>query len=77
MGRSTRLLATIVQDDLSTGDALVAAGRQVRLFEHWTDPARTRYLAYDFGSTPVKHRVYTWNGASEYRYIPVRLIGSR
>lgn len=59
-------------DELRAGDALLAWGRHVRLFEYWTDAAHTRYMAYDFGSTPVRHQVFGWNAPGEYDYIPIR-----
>ncbi|HET9140815.1 hypothetical protein [Actinophytocola sp.] len=65
----------ITKDQLRAGDALLAWGRHVRLFVRWTDAARTRYLAYDFGATPVKHQVYVWDGAGEYDYVPIRYRG--
>jgi hypothetical protein len=68
------LTEAITKDQLSTGDALVAPGKHVRLFETWTDSSRTRYRAYDFGSTPVKHQEYAWDAAGDYRYSPVRYI---
>jgi hypothetical protein len=64
----------ITKDQLRTGDALLAYGKHVRLFERWTDPDRTRYLAYDFGATPLKHQEYVWNGAGEYTYVPIRYL---
>jgi hypothetical protein len=70
------LTRTIDKDQLSTGDALVAAGQHVRLFEKWTDSHRTRYLAYDFGATPVKHQEYRWGSPDDYRYTPVRYLGA-
>jgi len=42
----------ITKEELRTGDALLAWGAHVRLFEHWTDTAHTTYLACDFGATP-------------------------
>ncbi|SER41899.1 hypothetical protein SAMN04487818_103237 [Actinokineospora terrae] len=60
---------------LVMGDALVRDGEHVRLFERWVDRERGRYLAYDFGSTPVKHRVYVWGGPGELDYTPVRYLG--
>jgi hypothetical protein len=62
----------ITVDELRSGDALLAWGRHVRLFEHWTDATRTSYLAYDFGSTPVKHQVYVLGAPGEYDYTPIR-----
>lgn len=62
----------IRKDELSEGDALLAMGKHVRLFQHWTDAARTTYLAYDFGATPVKHQVYVWSAPGEYDYTPIR-----
>lgn len=62
----------ISKEQLRSGDALLAWGKHVRLFEHWTDASRTTYLAYDFGSTPVKHQVYLWGGPGEYSYVPIR-----
>ncbi|MCO5968747.1 hypothetical protein [Actinoallomurus soli] len=52
-----------------------AAGH-VRIFEKWANKAHTAYWAYDFGSTPVKHKVYYFStdkprnghGWSAYRY---------
>jgi hypothetical protein len=67
----------IPRDELLPGDALVASGQHVRLFERWTDAARTRYLAYDFGSTPVRHQEFRWEAAGDYHYMPVRYAGSR
>ncbi|HEU5470442.1 MAG TPA: hypothetical protein VFV67_07300 [Actinophytocola sp.] len=68
----TDVSTVITKDELRTGDALLAWGRHVRLFVRWTDAARTRYLAFDFGATPVKHQVYVWAGAGEYDYVPIR-----
>jgi hypothetical protein len=62
----------ISKEELRAGDALLAMGRHVRLFEHWTDPSRTTYVAYDFGATPVKHQTYTWGAPGEYNYVPIR-----
>ncbi|GAA2961772.1 hypothetical protein [Actinokineospora diospyrosa] len=72
LGDITRV---IERSALRTGDALVRSGEHVRLFERWVDRGRTRYLAYDFGSTPVKHRVYLWGGPGELDYTPVRYLG--
>jgi hypothetical protein len=63
----------IPKEQLRPGDALIANGPHVRLFEKWTNRSRTRYLAYDFGSTPVKHQEYGWGASGEYQYTPVRL----
>lgn len=63
---------TIDRDELRAGDALLAMGRHVRLFEYWTDATHTAYSAYDFGSTPVKHRIYVWGAPGEYHYVPIR-----
>ncbi|WP_170224171.1 hypothetical protein [Actinokineospora cianjurensis] len=42
----------------------------------WRDRCgRAERLAYDFGSTPVKHRVYVWGGPGELDYTPVRYLG--
>jgi len=71
LGDVTRV---IDKSELSAGDALVAPGRHVRLFERWTDRGQSRYLAYDFGSTPVKHREYTWGSPDDYSYTPVRYL---
>ncbi|GLW91840.1 hypothetical protein Aglo03_26560 [Actinokineospora globicatena] len=62
LGDVTRV---VERSALVAGDALVRAGEHVRLFERWVDRERSRYLAYDFGSTPVKHRVYVWGGPGE------------
>jgi hypothetical protein len=62
----------IGREELRAGDALLAMGRHVRLFEYWTDAARTTYVAYDFGATPVKHQAYVWGAPGEYDYIPIR-----
>jgi hypothetical protein len=62
----------IGKDQLSKGDALVAPGKHVRLFEKWLNPEHTRYRAYDFGSTPVKHQDYDWAATGDYTYTPVR-----
>jgi hypothetical protein len=62
----------ITREELRAGDALLAMGRHVRLFEYWTDAAHTSYVAYDFGATPVKHQVYVWGAPGEYDYIPIR-----
>lgn len=67
----------IPKDQLRKGDALLAWGRHVRLFDHWTDAARTTYVAYDFGSTPVKHQEYTWGAPGEYAYVPIRFTPGR
>jgi hypothetical protein len=71
LGDVTRV---IDKDALAAGDALVAPGQHVRLFERWTDRSRTRYWAYDFGSTPVKHQVYRWGSGDDHQYTPVRYI---
>lgn len=68
----TDVSRVITKDELRTGDALLAWGRHVRLFEHWTDASRTSYVAYDFGATPVKHQEYVWGAPGEYEYIPIR-----
>lgn len=73
----TDVSRVITKEQLRTGDALLAWGKHVRLFEHWTDATRTTYMAYDFGSTPVKHQVYTWDGPGEYTYVPIRYDESR
>ncbi|NGN68417.1 hypothetical protein G5C51_31535 [Streptomyces sp. A7024] len=57
----------IGKDQLQPGDALVKWDQHVRLFERWTNAEHTRYLAYDFGATPVKHQEYTWNGPDDYQ----------
>lgn len=57
----------IGKDDLKAGDALVKWDTHVRLFERWTNAEHTRYIAYDFGATPVKHQEYEWNGAGDYQ----------
>ncbi|WP_279346814.1 C39 family peptidase [Streptomyces sp. AP-93] len=57
----------IAKDELAPGDALVAWDTHVRLFDHWIDAAHTRYVAYDFGSTPVRHQEYSWNGAYDFQ----------
>ncbi|GAB3987899.1 hypothetical protein GCM10029978_108500 [Actinoallomurus acanthiterrae] len=52
-----------------------AAGH-VRIFEKWANKAHTAYWAYDFGSTPVKHKIYYFStdkprgghGWTAYRY---------
>jgi hypothetical protein len=62
----------IDRDELRTGDALLAMGRHVRLFETWTDATHTTYVAYDFGATPVKRQVYLWGAPGEYDYVPIR-----
>lgn len=62
----------ISKEQLRVGDALLAWGQHVRLFEYWTDATHTTYVAYDFGATPVKHQVYTWDAPGEYDYIPIR-----
>jgi len=64
----------IDRDELRAGDALLAMGRHVRLFEYWTDTAHTSYMAYDFGSTPVKHQEYVWGAPGEYHYVPIRYV---
>lgn len=63
----------IERSQLRAGDALLAHGRHVRLFERWVDADRTLYWAYDFGATPVKHQVYEWGAPGEYDYVPIRL----
>lgn len=68
----TDVSRVITKEQLRTGDALLAWGRHVRLFEHWTDATRTTYVAYDFGATPVKHQIYAWDGPGEYTYVPIR-----
>ncbi|MBP2325187.1 hypothetical protein JOF56_005572 [Kibdelosporangium banguiense] len=68
------LTEQIPKDQLSKGDALVAPGKHVRLFEKWLNTEQTRYRAYDFGSTPVKHQDYIWGAAGEYEYTPVRYV---
>jgi cell wall-associated NlpC family hydrolase len=68
----TDVARLITKEQLRTGDALLAWGKHVRLFEHWTDATRTSYVAYDFGSTPVKHQTYVWDGPGEYTYVPIR-----
>jgi hypothetical protein len=68
----TDVSRVISRSQLRTGDALLAYGRHVRLFERWTDASRTGYWAYDFGSTPVKHQVYRWGAPGEYHYVPIR-----
>jgi hypothetical protein len=62
----------ITREQLRAGDALLAMGRHVRLFEYWIDATRTTYVAYDFGATPVKHQVYVWGAPGEYDYVPIR-----
>lgn len=64
--------SVIRKEQLRAGDALLAWGRHVRLFDHWLDADHTTYLAYDFGATPVKHQVYVWGAPGEYDYIPIR-----
>lgn len=73
LGDITRV---IDKDQLTTGDALMAPGKHVRLFERWIDDRRTRYWAYDFGSTPVKHQVYLWGASGDYVYTPVRYLNA-
>lgn len=68
----TDVSRVIAKEELRTGDALLAWGEHVRLFDHWTDAAHTTYMAYDFGATPVKHQVYVWGGPGEYTYVPIR-----
>lgn len=66
-------VATVItKDELRAGDALLAMGQHVRLFEYWTDATHTTYVAYDFGATPVKHQAYTWGAPGEYSYVPIR-----
>jgi hypothetical protein len=62
----------IDRDELRAGDALLAMGKHVRLFEYWTDATHTSYSAYDFGATPVKHRIYVWGAPGEYDYVSIR-----
>lgn len=52
------------------GSGTGGAGGHVRIFEKWANGAHTTYLAYDFGSTPVKHKVYSLStkGYSAYQY---------
>ena len=73
----TDVSRVITKDELRTGDALLAWGRHVRLFDHWTNESRTTYVAYDFGATPVKHQEYTWNAPGEYDYVPIRYTPDR
>ncbi len=62
----------ITEDELRTGDILVADSKHVRLFERWVDRTARRYLAYDFGSTPVKHQEYVLDAPGENRYRTLR-----
>jgi hypothetical protein len=73
----TDVSRVIAKDELRTGDALLAWGKHVRLFDHWTNASRTTYVAYDFGATPVKHQEYTWHAQGEYAYVPIRYTPDR
>lgn len=44
------------------GPGTGGAAGHVRLFEKWANAAHTKYWAYDFGSYPVKHQVYSLSG---------------
>ena len=68
----TDVSRVITREELRTGDAPLAWGKHVRLFEYWTDATHTAYVAYDFGTTPVKHQQYTWGAPGEYEYVPIR-----
>lgn len=37
------------------------SGGHVRIFEKWANKAHTKYWAYDFGSTPVKHAIHSFS----------------
>jgi hypothetical protein len=52
------------------GPGTGGAGGHVRLFQKWANKAHTSYWAYDFGSTPVKHQVYSLStkGYTAYSY---------
>lgn len=50
------------------GPGTGGAGGHVRLFEKWANAAHTTYWAYDFGSTPVKHKVYSLSTAGYTAY---------
>jgi hypothetical protein len=52
------------------GPGTGGAGGHVRLFQKWANSAHTSYWAYDFGSTPVKHQVYSLStkGYTAYSY---------
>lgn len=73
----TDVSRVITKDELRTGDALLAWGRHVRLFEQWTDATHTTYVAYDFGATPLKHQTYIWQAPGEYDYVPIRYTPAR
>ncbi|GAA3056822.1 hypothetical protein GCM10020229_80680 [Kitasatospora albolonga] len=69
------LLTRIDKSDLLPGDPLVHLDsvhdkRHVQLFDMWTDGSKSSYWAYDFGATPIKHKVYSWDGSwfTPYRY---------
>jgi hypothetical protein len=68
----TDVSSVITKEQLRTGDALLAWGKHVRLFEQWTDATRTSYVAYDFGATPVRHKIFVWGAPGEYSYVPIR-----
>ncbi|GLY84183.1 hypothetical protein [Actinoallomurus iriomotensis] len=50
------------------------ANGHVRLFQKWANRAHTTYWAYDFGSTPVKHKTYSLStkGYTAYRYDKIK-----
>jgi hypothetical protein len=58
------------------GPGTGGAAGHVRIFEKWANSAHTAYWAYDFGSTPVKHKIYYFStdkprgghGWTAYRY---------
>jgi hypothetical protein len=58
------------------GNGTEGAAGHVRLFEKWANQRAGTYWAYDFGSTPVKHGIYTLSmdaprnriGWTAYRY---------
>jgi hypothetical protein len=52
----------ITKDQLKAGDLMMASGTDGHavLFEGWADAGHSSYTAYEFGSTPVKHRTITY-----------------
>jgi hypothetical protein len=58
------------------GSGTIGRGGHVRIFDKWANKAHTAYVAYDFGSTPVKHQTYylkndkprNGHGWTAYRY---------
>lgn len=50
------------------GPGTGGSGGHVRLFEKWANSAHTTYWAYDFGSTPIRHQVYSLSTAGYTAY---------